>query len=75
MVKIQPDDATWDAGDIRYNVLRWTSSPSRQFGGYGPHFTNPRTGQIIGADIMLEYARQRGLRHPGHPRAGAALPS
>jgi hypothetical protein len=26
-VKIQPDDADWDAGDIRYNVLRWTSSP------------------------------------------------
>ena len=27
-VKIQPDDADWDAGDIRYNVLRWTSSPN-----------------------------------------------
>ena len=25
------------------------------FGGYGPRFTNPRTGQIIGADIMLEW--------------------
>ncbi|QIG53405.1 DUF5117 domain-containing protein [Altererythrobacter sp. BO-6] len=54
-VKIQPDDAEWDAGDIRYNVLRWTSSPNPPFGGYGPSFTNPRTGEIIGADIMLEY--------------------
>ena len=54
-VKIQPDDALWDAGDIRYNVLRWTSSPQPMFGGYGPSFTNPRTGQIIGADIMLEW--------------------
>ena len=53
-VKVQPDDADWDAGDIRYNVLRWTSSPQPPFGGYGPSFTNPRTGQIIGADIMLE---------------------
>ena len=53
-VKTQPDDATWDAGDIRYNVLRWTSSPNPPFGGYGPSFTNPRTGQILGADIMLE---------------------
>ena len=26
------------------------------FGGYGPSFTNPRTGEIIGADIMLEWA-------------------
>jgi hypothetical protein len=55
VVKIQPDDADWDAGDIRYNVLRWTSSPNPPFGGYGPSFVNPRTGQILGADIMLEY--------------------
>lgn len=51
----QPDSATWDAGDIRYNVLRWTSSPNPPFGGYGPSFVNPRTGEILGADIMLEY--------------------
>ena len=51
----QSDTATWDAGDIRYNVLRWTSSPNPPFGGYGPSFVNPRTGQILGADIMLEY--------------------
>lgn len=55
VVKIQPDDAEWDAGDIRYNVLRWTSSPQPPFGGYGPSFVNPKTGQILGADIMLEY--------------------
>jgi len=54
-VKIQPDDADWDAGDIRYNVLRWTSSPNPPFGGYGPSFVNPRTGEIMGADVMLEY--------------------
>jgi hypothetical protein len=52
---IQPDTADWDAGDIRYNVLRWTSSPSPPFGGYGPSFSNPRTGQLLGADIMLEW--------------------
>ena len=54
-VKIQPDDADWDAGDIRYNVLRWTSSPEPPFGGYGPSMVNPRTGEIIAADIMLEF--------------------
>ncbi len=54
-VKIQPDDAEWDAGDIRYNVLRWTSSPQPPFGGYGPSFVNPKTGEILGADIMLEW--------------------
>jgi Met-zincin/Domain of unknown function (DUF5117) len=55
VVKLQPDDADWDAGDINYNVLRWTSSPNPPFGGYGPSFVNPKTGEIIGADIMLEY--------------------
>ena len=56
VVKQQPDNAKWDAGDINYNVLRWTSSPNPPFGGYGPSFVNPRTGQILGADIMLEYS-------------------
>ncbi len=55
IIKEQPDTATWDAGDIRYNVLRWTSSPQPPFGGYGPSFVDPRTGQILGADIMFEY--------------------
>jgi len=54
-VKMQPDNADWDAGDIRYNVLRWTSSPKAPFGGYGPSFVNPRTGEILGADVMLEF--------------------
>lgn len=60
VVKVQPDTASWDAGDIRYNVLRWTSSPRPPFGGYGPSFVNPRTGEILGADIMLEFAAIRG---------------
>ena len=32
-VKVQPDTADWDAGDIRYNVLRWTSSPAPPWEG------------------------------------------
>lgn len=65
-VRIQPDDADWDAGDIRYNVLRWTASPKPQFSGYGPSFTNPRTGQILGADIMLEFASIGRYREVGN---------
>lgn len=66
VVQIQPDDADWDAGDIRYNVLRWTASPNPQFSGYGPSFTNPRTGQILGADIMLEFASLRRYLEVGN---------
>ncbi len=54
-VRIQADDAEWDAADIRYNVLRWTASNESPWSGYGPRFTDPRTGQIVGADIMLEF--------------------
>ena len=60
VVKVQPDTADWDAGDVRYNVLRWTASPSPPFSGYGPSFVNPRTGEILGADIMLEYGGMVG---------------
>ncbi len=59
-VNIQPDDAEWDAEDIRYNVLRWVSSPELSYGGYGPSFSDPRTGQMLGADIMLEFTGLRG---------------
>ena len=55
VVKVQPDDAKWSAGDINYNVLRWTSSPNPPFGGYGPSLANPLTGEMLGADIMLEF--------------------
>ncbi|MCC5878566.1 MAG: zinc-dependent metalloprotease [Idiomarina sp.] len=55
VVKVQPDDADWDAGDVNYNVLRWTSSPRPPFGGYGPSLANPLTGELISSNIMLEY--------------------
>ncbi len=72
-VKVQPDDAAWDAGDLRYNVLRWTSSPQPPFGGYGPSWVNPRTGQIIGSDIMLEYAFVTNRVRQNHLFATALL--
>lgn len=60
VVKVQPDDAEWTADDVRYNVLRWTSSPRPPFGGYGPSVAHPLTGQILAADIMLEYSFMSG---------------
>ena len=54
-MKIMPDDADWDPADIRYNVIRWVSSASPSYGAIGPSFVNPKTGQIIGADITIEW--------------------
>ena len=64
VAKIQPDDAKWDAGDIQYNVVRWASTPNPQFSGYGPSIANPRTGEIIAADIVQEFnAIKRGYTY------------
>ena len=60
VVKQQPDDDDWDAGDVRYNVLRWTAAPYMG-SAWGPSFVNPRTGQILAADIMLDYTFIRGV--------------
>jgi len=53
VMKQMPDTASWDPADIRYNVLRWVSSDL----GFaiGPSFINPRTGQILGADITFDF--------------------
>jgi hypothetical protein len=55
VMKIMPDTATWDPADIRYNVIRWVSSANPQYGAIGPSFVNPKTGQILGADITIEW--------------------
>ena len=55
VMKIMPDNADWDPADIRYNVIRWVSSPYPTYGAIGPSFVNPKTGQILGADITVEW--------------------
>ena len=55
VAKIQPDDAEWAAGDVQYNVIRWASTPSPRYSGYGPSVANPRTGEMIAADIVQEF--------------------
>lgn len=51
-VRQQPDDADWDPEDIRYNTFRWITSNA----GFamGPSRVNPRTGQILDADIIFD---------------------
>ncbi|HSU51351.1 MAG TPA: DUF5117 domain-containing protein, partial [Segetibacter sp.] len=55
VMKQMPDKVDWDPSDIRYNVIRWVSSANPQYGAIGPSFVNPRTGQILGSDITVEW--------------------
>lgn len=59
VMKIMSDTSTWDPADVRYNVIRWVSSDL----GYaiGPSFVNPRTGQILGADITIDFGLFAGI--------------
>ncbi len=50
---VQPDTATWDIEDIRYNVIRWQSSSSGGLAGVGPSIANPFTGELINASVLL----------------------
>lgn len=45
------EDPDFDAGDARYSVIRWVPSPVAN--AYGPHISDPRTGEILEADIVL----------------------
>jgi hypothetical protein len=53
VMRQMPDTASWDPSDMRYNAIRWVSSNL----GYaiGQRIVNPRTGQILGADITIDY--------------------
>lgn len=53
VVKQMPDDADWDHADMRYNVIRWVSSPNN---GYAVALfrANPLTGQILNASITVD---------------------
>ncbi|WP_442923191.1 zinc-dependent metalloprotease [Microcoleus sp. A6-C5] len=53
-VKQMPDNAKWDPADVRYNTIRWSSSFESDFAGLGPSRTNPLTGEILDADILLD---------------------
>ena len=47
-----PDDPDWSAEDVRYSTVRWSASHDMGF-AIGPSQTDPRTGEILNADVLL----------------------
>lgn len=79
-VREQPDNADWDSNDLRYNTVRWVTSPDS---GYAVALfrTNPLTGEIVKANITIDgnwvrYAffdyedLANPLAHPAVPEPG-----
>ncbi len=63
VVKQQPDDADWDTLDAGVASLRWMTNREPVFGAIGPSHVDPRSGEILDADIGLESLSARSLRH------------
>lgn len=61
-VKQMPDNATWDAADIRYNTIRWINTVDGYF-ALGPSRVNPLTGEILDADILVDASFVRALKN------------
>ena len=45
------ENPDWDAEDARYSTIRWL--PSTVENAMGPHVHDPRTGEILEADIIM----------------------
>ncbi|MFM9916241.1 MAG: zinc-dependent metalloprotease [Rhizobacter sp.] len=61
-VEVQPDDATWDTLDFGRASVRWMTNSSPSFGAIGPSHVDPRSGEILDADIGIESLSSRSLR-------------
>ena len=51
------EDPTWSADDVRHSVVRWL--PSTTENASGPHISDPRTGEILNADIQFYHNVQQ----------------
>src|SRR5690348_1031640 len=59
VVKDAPDDTTWSAEDMRYSTVRWTAAHRMGY-AIGPSEADPRTGEILNADILISSEFVRG---------------
>jgi hypothetical protein len=53
-VEQQPDDAKFDTLDFGYPSVRWMMNADPVFGAIGPSHVDPRSGEILDADIAFE---------------------
>jgi hypothetical protein len=60
-VKVQPDDGDFDTLDGGASV-RWMTNSSPVFGAIGPRRVDPRSGEILAANIGIESLSSRNQR-------------
>jgi Met-zincin/Domain of unknown function (DUF5117)/Domain of unknown function (DUF5118) len=52
-VEQQPDNAKWSTYDVNRASVRWVVDPSDNAIAFGPSRIDPRTGEILSADISI----------------------
>ncbi len=62
VVKVQPDDADFDTLDVGTASIRWMTNSQPSFGAIGPSQVDPRSGEILDADIGFESLSSRNVR-------------
>ncbi len=62
VVKVQPDDADFDTLDFGVASVRWIVNSQPTFGAIGPRHVDPRSGEILDADISFESLSSRNQR-------------
>jgi hypothetical protein len=62
VVKQQGDDAAFDTLDYGVASVRWMLNPEPSFGAIGPRHVDPRSGEILDADIAIEGMALRSNR-------------
>jgi hypothetical protein len=67
------EDPEWDPEDVRYSVVRWVASLTRN--AVGPSTSDPRTGEIIESDIVWYHNHMRSYRNWMMVQTGAANPA
>jgi hypothetical protein len=66
----EEEDPDWDAEDVRYSTIRWITSAGGSFNAIGPSRSDPRTGELLDADILVEAAAMQGYRTSWRKYAG-----
>lgn len=66
------EDPDWDPEDARYAVIRWV--PSTIPNAQGPHVADPRTGEIIEADVRMYHNVIKLIEEWYFAQAGATDP-
>ena len=61
VAKDAPDDSTWSAEDIRFSTVRWTAAHQMGY-AIGPSQSDPRTGELLNADVLISSTFVRGWR-------------